>query len=45
MLTGTLTGRLFSHEGLALHSTIDGVDVKAVQRARLQVSDVRVCVG
>lgn len=45
LLTGLLTGRFFSHKWLALHSAIDGIDVKAIQRARLQVSDVSVRVG
>lgn len=44
-LTGLLTGGLFSHQWLALHPAIDGIDVKAVERARLQVSDVGVRVG
>lgn len=40
-----LTGSFFSHEWLALHVAIDGVDVKAIERARLQVGDVSVRVG
>lgn len=40
-----LTGRLFSYKRLTLHSTIDGVDVEAVQCAWLQVSDISICVG
>lgn len=43
--TGLLTGRFLSHKWLALYATIDGIDVKAIQRARLQVSDVSVRVG
>lgn len=41
----TLTGMLFSHKRLTLHTTIDGIDVKTVQCARLQVSDFSICVG
>lgn len=44
-LTELLTGRFLSHEWLALHAAIDSIDVKAIERARLQVSDVGVRVG
>lgn len=44
-LAGLLTGGFFSHQWLALHPAIDGIDVKAVERARLQVGDVGVRVG
>lgn len=40
-----LTGRCFSHQRLALHSATDGVDVEAVQCARLQVGDISICDG
>lgn len=40
-----LTGKLLSHKWLALYSTINGIDVEAIQCARLQVGDVSVCVG
>lgn len=40
-----LTGRLLAHQRLALGSTVDGVDVEAVQGAGLQVCDLSVGVG
>lgn len=40
-----LTGSLFSYKRLTLHSAADGIDVEAVQRAWLQMGDLRVCIG
>lgn len=40
-----LTGGSLSRQRLALHSSVDGVDVEAVQGSGLQVGDLCVRVG